>query len=485
MGTILQQRVPQQCRGRLHREQGCRKAAMWSERRPGVDRYKTDRLQSQKKSEQPPNTATEENINKAQPRRKHKSVTSSANRMSKHSSQVTSESKSPLANQVSHNKQKHTRPKSTRHTAVFPCHRPLSDSSPDPSPRLSTVREDSDPNEIRDDNSDLSESERLPELPSAGPPPHLDLRPEVIAPDDPAISCRHKHKAQFDFPDFLPPPFNSWNLSQLAIFYNMESRATSRPKPVGPLESYLERLLQLEVYQIQTWQDNTGTPPADPVSSSHRVSTSSRLSTPKCILQCQRAFPLMFLSSASSHCAYVLCRTRYPSCCCRSSQSQARPSRFSPTQERKGPTSVPKRSYSETRVPSVDRAHKLTSPGKTSGHLNWMQAAGNIRTSVQGANNKLHSTAKDLGPMGDVLDHRTGGVRTRSGSEHRKVNVERQHNCSEKRRGRSECRKGRAERRAQQEIKPDAVTAIMDNLPASKHCGVNRPARPKQVEFVT
>lgn len=415
--------------------------------------------------------------------------------MSKHSSQVSSESQCTAPSftdqshvrptPTSHSKQKHGRLKSTRHTAAFPCHQPFSDCSPDPASQLSSVREIDVPG---DDNSDtdLSESERLSELTRGVNPPQLELRQDVTAPEDPPLSCRNKSKTQFDFPDFLPPPFNSWSLSQLAFFYNKASRT----KPAGTLERYLERLLQIELYQTQTWKDNNRTTHADPMSSSHRSleSTSSRLSTPKCILQCQRAFPVSFLSPVPSHCAYIVCRPRNSSCCCRSSPSQSRPSRFSPTQEHRAPTSLPKRSYSESRVPSFDPSHRL-SPVRAQGHINHMQAAGNIRTSVQGANNRLLSTARDPARARDpegrdaVPDYRSGGVR-RSGSEHRKTNVEQSHRGSEKRRGRSECRKGRAERRAQQEIKPDAVTAIMDNLPATKYAAVNRPVRSK-VEFIT
>uniref|UniRef100_A0A8C6T9Y1 Protein FAM217B n=1 Tax=Neogobius melanostomus TaxID=47308 RepID=A0A8C6T9Y1_9GOBI len=484
MGTILQQRVPQQCTGRRYREPGWAKATTWSDQRPEVDSY-TDKLLQKS---QPPQT-TQENIQKSLNKRKQRSI---KNRMSKHSSQITKSQpcvppptdQSPVLPTVI-NKKKHMHSKSKRHTAAFPCHRSLSDSSPDPAPRLSALRESGD---LRDDDSDtdISESETLSQLPCGGPPPQLDLRPDVITSEEPIPISRRKKQPKFDFPDFLPPPFNSWSLNQLAIFYNMDStRSASRSRPTGPLERYMERLLQLEWYQIQTLQDNCGTAHAEPLSSSHKAlaATSARLSTPKCILQCQRAFPLTFLSSAPSHCAYIVCSSRNSSCC-RPSGCQARPARFSPTQERIVSTSQPKRSYSESRAPLLDCSRKLSNPVRSQGHLKQMQAAGNLRTPVQ-AVNKLPSTAKDQGPMGKdhFEDYRT--VRPRSGSEHRKTNTERQHNCTDTRRGRSECRKGRAERRAQQEIKPDAVTAIMANLPATKYCAVNRRARSKQVEFVT
>lgn len=489
MGTILQQRVPQQCTGRLYRDPGWAKATSWSDHRPEEDRINlsyTDKLLHQKKSQEHQQT-TLENIQKPLPKRRHRSTN---NRMSKHSSQVTkSQSSVPSRTDqcqvqptVTHNKKKHIRSKSKRHTASFPCHHPLSDSSPDPALRLTALTNSANLSS-HDSETDMSESEKLSQLPCGGPPPQLELRPEVINNDEITPISRHKHKSKFDFPDFLPPPFNSWSLNQLAIFYNMEGRA-SRPRPTGPLERYMERLLQLEWYQIQTWQNDSGTTHAEPLSSNHKamVSTSARLSTPKCILQCQRAFPLSFLSTTPSHCAYIVCSSRNSSCC-RPSGSQARPARFSPTQDRIGPSSMPKRSYSESRASPFGCTHRLSSPVSSQGHLKQMQAEGNLRTSVQ-AVNRLPSTAKEQGSMrkDQFTDCRTAS--TRSDSQHRKANSERQHNCADKRRGRSECRKGRAERRAQQEIKPDAVTAIMDNLPTTKYFAVSRRARSKQVEFV-
>lgn len=417
----------------------------------------------------------------------------------------------------SHREQKH---RGSRHSAAFPC-RHLCDSSPDllerHSPNLEAGLLTSGHGE-GDSDTDLSDSERLPVLPSARVPPQLELRPEVIEDEDSSSrSCRPRGQGHggFDFPDFLPPPFNSWSLSQLAVFYNMEGRGAPRPRPVGPLERYLERLLQLEWHQIQTVQeDSVKSAVSEVIPSCHRspAAASSRLSSPKCILQCQRAFPLTFLSSLASHsallsgCACTLCRIRYTTCgvsCCRSTHSHTRQSRLSPMLERRGPVSLPKRSYSESRVHSSDKgsasqAPRFNSPVRANSHMRRMQALGNIRNPVQGAYTKPHS-ARDssvragrdqLGTRGEVLDYRTGGVRKRSGSEQRKSAAERQQDASERQRSGSECRRGGGERRRvaepkEREIKPDAVKAIMDNLPGSKYSPVNRPNRPKQVDFVT
>uniref|UniRef100_A0A3Q3WKN6 Uncharacterized protein n=1 Tax=Mola mola TaxID=94237 RepID=A0A3Q3WKN6_MOLML len=82
-----------------------------------------------------------------------------------------------------------------------------------------------------DSASDLSDSERLPVLPSPCTPctpPHLNLRAEVInsndfPPDFPGPRGNvgdedESEKPSYSYPDFLPPPFNSWSLRQLALF---------------------------------------------------------------------------------------------------------------------------------------------------------------------------------------------------------------------------------------------------------------------------
>lgn len=409
--------------------------------------------------------------------------------------------------------QKH---RGSRHTAAALCNR-LSDSSPDlmerPLPNLEAgsmnVKAESD------SDTDLSDSERLTVLPSDVVPPQLELRPEVIEPDD-CYSRRFRTKGQghggFDFPDFLPPPFNSWSLSQLAVFYKTEGRGAPRPRPVGSLERYFEKLLQLEWQQIQTVQEESGVSAAsDVISSSNRSPTaaSSRLSAPKCIFQCQRAFPLTLLtldspSTLLTGCACTQCRIRYTTfgmLCCRSTCSQTRQPRLSSLLERRGPVPLPKRSYSESRVHSSERgsasrATRFSSPVRTSSHLKKMQAMGNIRTPVQCASAKPHSTARESNvsagrdPLKSYMDYRTAGYRRRSGSEQRRCSTERQQDASEKRNSGSECRKAGVERRRasefkEREIKPDAVTAIMDNLPGSKYSPVIRPNRPKQVEFIT
>ncbi|XP_069031403.1 uncharacterized protein fam217bb [Embiotoca jacksoni] len=537
MGTILQERVTQPCLERVSiREREWKKKASWSNNRPNVASNKMGRRQSQRKSLPPQDTFPSQDNNdekRLQQRRKHRPNTSLTKSNNQHSAQGTSDSKShpvsPAADRMEpkgqlaaqrcgHREHKHTGLRRSRHTAAFPCHH-MSDAITDLPERHSPEPEVGGLGEEDDDDTDLSESEKLSASPSGHVPPQLELRPEVIE----AANCssrshstgRHGHGG-FDFPDFLPPPFNSWSLSQLAVFYNMEGQGAPRPRPVGPLERYLERLLQLEWRQIQTVQEESGkTEVSEIISSCHRspAAASSRLSSPKCILQSQRAFPITILSPLASHstllsgCTCTLCQIRYSAfsaSCCRS--SHAAQSRLSSMLEcSRAPVSHPKRSYSESRVHSTDRGSRVqrfSSPVRTNNHLRRMQASGNIRNPVQGATTTTTTTTRphsylptawdssDLTGKGDVLDYRTGGFRRRSGSEQRRGGVERQQNGSEKRRSGSECRKGGAERmRAaefkEREIKPDAVTAIMDNLPGSKYSPIRRPSRPKQVEFIT
>ncbi|XP_075577511.1 protein FAM217B [Pelecanus crispus] len=110
-----------------------------------------------------------------------------------------------------------------------------------------------------DSASDLSDSERIPIPPSPCTPPELILRAEEIDP----VCLEHVpdtgfKESEYYYPDFLPPPFNSWDLKQLAVFVNVEGKTEFRPKPTGFLEKYIDRLLQLEWLQMQTVQNEKG-----------------------------------------------------------------------------------------------------------------------------------------------------------------------------------------------------------------------------------
>ncbi|XP_010890109.2 uncharacterized protein fam217b [Esox lucius] len=286
-------------------------------------------------------------------------------------------------------------------------------------PTLESLRQFEQNEDDADSASDLSDSERLPILPSPCTPcspPHLNLRAEVINSNDfpPAFPGPHwttSDSVSYSYPDFLPPPFNTWSLRQLAVFLHTEGKGAPRPKPVGPLEKYLERLLQLEWLQIQTVQEESCRPAGSrprslgfPAASTSTVNPprphtapTSRLSSPKDLRQCSRTFPSTPHNNPPSLGAQQLpvcphCHIRYPLCngSC-SSYVYQRHSRLSPLLERRARPSVPpKRSSSESRVTSSDgRATSLNggqtphSPSAGRSHLRHMQAVGNIRKPAQ------------------------------------------------------------------------------------------------------
>uniref|UniRef100_A0A6J0UIS7 Protein FAM217B isoform X1 n=1 Tax=Pogona vitticeps TaxID=103695 RepID=A0A6J0UIS7_9SAUR len=120
---------------------------------------------------------------------------------------------------------------------------------------LRIMKEDSD----EDSASDLSDSERIPIPPSPCTPPELNLRAEEIDP----LYFEHLFDAKFKqpdyyYPDFLPPPYNTWDLKGLAVFVNTECKSEPEAQPVGFLEKYIDRLLELEWLQLQTIEAEKG-----------------------------------------------------------------------------------------------------------------------------------------------------------------------------------------------------------------------------------
>lgn len=107
--------------------------------------------------------------------------------------------------------------------------------------------------EDEDSASDLSDSERLPIPPSPLSPPELNLRAEEISPSYFSHYFQPRGK-DYDYPDFLPPPYNSWDLNDVSVFVNKEGKNTMQASPSGFLERYIDRLLQLEWLQMQTVQ---------------------------------------------------------------------------------------------------------------------------------------------------------------------------------------------------------------------------------------
>ncbi|XP_058620230.1 uncharacterized protein fam217ba isoform X2 [Onychostoma macrolepis] len=276
-----------------------------------------------------------------------------------------------------------------------------------------------------DSASDLSDSERLPVLPSPCTPPQLNLRAEVIDsmdlhPHIPGPRSVENDEVRYSYPDFLPPPFNTWSLRQLAIFLNTEGKRAPRPKPVGQLEKYLERLLQLEWHQIQTTQAESGRhivpiirsrgPAASILANGNRprphTAPPTRLSSPKSFRQGQRAFFSSMASPSSTQLSRPVCphcHIRYPLCngTC-SSYVYQRHSRLSPLLERKAPlANTQKRSSSESRASTSEnrttsKNQQPVSPQAAKAHQKHMQAVGNVRRASHelNANGKSHSSVR-------------------------------------------------------------------------------------------
>ncbi|XP_051736221.1 protein FAM217B isoform X2 [Ctenopharyngodon idella] len=276
-----------------------------------------------------------------------------------------------------------------------------------------------------DSASDLSDSERLPVLPSPCTPPQLNLRAEVfntmdLHPHIPGPRTVENDDISYNYPDFLPPPFNTWSLRQLAIFLNTEGKRAPRPKPVGMLEKYLERLLQLEWHQIQTIQAESGQHivpiirtrgnATSVLANSNRTrphtAPPTRLSSPKSFRQGQRGFFSSMGSPSSTQLSRPVCphcHIRYPLCngTC-SSYAYQRHSRLSPLLERKPPpANTQKRSSSESRASTSEnrttsKNQHLVSPQAAKAQQNHMQAMGNVRRASHelNPNVKSHSSVR-------------------------------------------------------------------------------------------
>ncbi|KAM9065321.1 protein FAM217B isoform X1 [Sarcophilus harrisii] len=117
---------------------------------------------------------------------------------------------------------------------------------------LSITEEDTD----EDSASDLSDSERIPFPPSPFTPPELNLRAEEIDPVcfDPHVD-QGSEQAEYYYPDFLPPPFNSWDLNNMASSTSTEYKSELLPQTIESLGKYIDRLVQLEWLQMQTVQN--------------------------------------------------------------------------------------------------------------------------------------------------------------------------------------------------------------------------------------
>ncbi|XP_076863013.1 protein FAM217B [Brachyhypopomus gauderio] len=296
--------------------------------------------------------------------------------------------------------------------------------------------------EDTDGDSDLSDTERFPEPPSITSPPQLHLQAEALDRCDfqasPPPCPGQRRPPREGYPDFLPPPFNSWSLQQLAVYLNTDGRGVARPRPASHLERYLDRLLRLEWHQIQTVLEESSGQTGSTSGGFHRPQATAHcnLSTPKSILHCPRAFPLALLSSLSDtppSSACLSCRNHHrmaDSAC--HSRIHPRSSHLSPLPEVRGRATGPsRRSSSETRTRQVEHApaprhHRLSDPLDTSSHLKRMQAIGNIRNpaaSLCGAQGVSSATSLEVGALrrrghveGEGRSRSCGDMKARAGN---------------------------------------------------------------------
>ncbi|XP_005993643.1 protein FAM217B [Latimeria chalumnae] len=283
-------------------------------------------------------------------------------------------------------------------------------------------------NENIDDDSasDLSDSERIALHPSPCTPPELNLRAEEI---DPVylvnVSDQEFTKSEFYYPDFLPPPFNSWDLQQLAIFLNTEGKHATRPQPAGVFEKYVDRLLQMEWLQMQTIQsekERASRPRPQSAPSSFRSPKSPGKSKPW-----QTPVPTRVPSQGVAkffRSSYSNCRVKYPYCSdkCNPYTYQIH-SRLPTMMDSALPPQ--KRPSSETRVKSKTRRSEnlkqdvpsLQAHGRNSGCK--VQSAGNIRPQKQSCMLQAASVALLKG----VKVHASENVKKNSFTKHAYVST--------------------------------------------------------------
>ncbi|XP_038605904.1 protein FAM217B isoform X2 [Tachyglossus aculeatus] len=106
-----------------------------------------------------------------------------------------------------------------------------------------------------DSFSDRADSERIFLPPFSFSPLERNHKAEEIDP----VYFDHLHdlgckESEYYYPDILPPPFNSWDLQQMAVFVNSEGRSNTCERPPRLLEKYVDRIIQLEWLQMQTIQ---------------------------------------------------------------------------------------------------------------------------------------------------------------------------------------------------------------------------------------
>ncbi|XP_051872906.1 uncharacterized protein LOC127570977 [Pristis pectinata] len=83
----------------------------------------------------------------------------------------------------------------------------------------------------------------------------LDFSPEVVKADDISSSRNNEQESnQYPYPDFLPPPFNRIDFSELSLLEDHKWKEALPVRPNSPLEQLIDRIVQMEKIQFLTIQ---------------------------------------------------------------------------------------------------------------------------------------------------------------------------------------------------------------------------------------
>ncbi|XP_067857876.1 uncharacterized protein [Heptranchias perlo] len=149
-------------------------------------------------------------------------------------------------------------------------------------------------NETDQFDRDLSETENTD---NAFPPSYfqqscLDLSPEVVEADNVSSSYNHEQGDNvYPYPEFLPPPFNRLDFSELSMLENCKWKDDLPARPNRALEQLLDRFVQMEKMQFMTIQKEksriTGILPSTAANtSSPRKNTKRSRKSRQCDLIC-------------------------------------------------------------------------------------------------------------------------------------------------------------------------------------------------------
>ncbi|GCC30880.1 hypothetical protein chiPu_0009334 [Chiloscyllium punctatum] len=139
---------------------------------------------------------------------------------------------------------------------------------------------------------EIDQSETFP--PSCYQQPCLDFRPEIIDPESLSPSSNREQEANlYPYPDFLPPPFNRIDFSELSMLEDCKWKEALPARPNRPLEQLIDRIVQMEKIQFMTIQKEKSKvagmlPSAAANTSSSRKSSKRSRKSRQCDLLCMQ-----------------------------------------------------------------------------------------------------------------------------------------------------------------------------------------------------